>query len=89
MQGYLETGEDLLEGHSRSQQFKFYMDSSGWPLMEYKNLCTNRDWLPKGNKGIRLWFETEDGLLKCYYMHAYIMLILLSYNGYVIDVSFY
>ena len=35
--GYLGSGGDFLSGHSKSQQFKFYMDSSGWPLMEYKN----------------------------------------------------
>ena len=64
MQGYFETVEDFLEGHSRSQQFKFHMDSSGLPLMEYKNLCIDIDWLPEGGKGIRLWSETEDGLPK-------------------------
>ena len=58
--GYLGAGGDFLEGHSRSQQFKFYMDSSGWPLMEYKNLCTERNWLPEHGNGIRLWSETED-----------------------------
>jgi hypothetical protein len=62
--GYMGTGGDFLEGHSRSQQFKFHMDSSGWPLMEYKNLCTDREWLPDHGKGIRLWSETEDGLPK-------------------------
>jgi hypothetical protein len=36
--GYLDTSRDFLEGHSRFQQFKFYMDSNGWPLMGYKNL---------------------------------------------------
>ena len=41
VEGYLGTSGDFLEGHSKCQQFKFYMDSSGWPLMEYKNLCTN------------------------------------------------
>jgi hypothetical protein len=59
--GYLGTGGDFLGGHSKSQQFKFYMDSSGWPLMEYKNLCTDKNWLPEHGKGIRLWSETEDG----------------------------
>lgn len=60
VEGYLGTGGDFLEGHSTSQQFKFYMDSSGWPLMEYKNLCTDKEWLPNHGKGIRLWVETED-----------------------------
>ena len=64
MEGYLGTGGDFLEGHSRSQQFKFHMHSDGWPLMEYKNLCTDKDWLPKHGNGIRLWGETDDGLPK-------------------------
>jgi hypothetical protein len=29
--------------------------------MEYKNLCTDKKWLPEDGKGIRLWSETEDG----------------------------
>ena len=61
LNGYLGRGGDFLEGHSKSQQFKFYMDSTGWPLMEYKNLCTDKNWLPEDGKGIRLWSETEDG----------------------------
>src|SRR5579875_164178 len=36
------------------------MDSSGWPLIEYKNLCTDKNWLPEDGKGIRLWSETKD-----------------------------
>ena len=59
--GYLGTCGDFLEGHSTSQQFKFYVDSSGWPLMEHKNLCTYIKWQPEDGKGIRLWFETTDG----------------------------
>ena len=61
VQGYLGTSGDSLEGHSNAQQFKFYKDSSGWPLMEYKNVCTDENWLPLDGKGIRLWAETEDG----------------------------
>lgn len=61
VEGYLGTGGDFLEGHSTSQQFKFHMDSNGWPLMEYKHLCTDLDWLPEHGNGIRLWSETEDG----------------------------
>ena len=59
--GYLGTGGNFLEGHSFSQQFKFSMNSDGWPIMEYKDLCTDKDWLPENGKGIRLWNETEDG----------------------------
>ena len=61
VQGYLGTSGDYLEGHSKAQQFKFHMDSEGWPIMEYKNVCNEVEWLPKGGKGIRLWSATEDG----------------------------
>ena len=61
VEGYLGTSGDFLEGHSTCQQFKFYMDSTGWPLMEYKNLCTGPKWLPEHGNGICLWSETEDG----------------------------
>ena len=59
--GYMGSSGNFLEGHSGSQQFKFCMDSDGWPIMEYKNLCTDSEWLPEHGKGIRLWNETEDG----------------------------
>ena len=62
VEGYLGTRGDELEGHSKAQQFKFFKDSSGWPLMEYKNLCTDPKWLPAHGNGIRLWCESEDGL---------------------------
>ena len=42
------------------QQFKFHMDPSGWPLMEYKHMCTDKKWLPEDGKGIQLWSETEE-----------------------------
>jgi len=61
MQRYLGTGGDFLEGHSAAQQFKFYRHSSGWPLMEYKHLSTDKKWLPEHGRAIRLWSETEDG----------------------------
>jgi hypothetical protein len=61
VEGYLSTGDDSLQGHSQAQQFKFYKDSNGWPLMQYKILCTDVDWLPKEGGGIRLWKERTDG----------------------------
>jgi hypothetical protein len=64
VEGYLHTGDDSLQGHSQAQQFKFYKDSNGWPLMQYKILCTDIDWLPKEGGGIRLWKETSDGCPK-------------------------
>ena len=61
VQGYLHTGDDSLQGHSQAQQFKFYKNANGWPLMQYKILCTDSDWLPKEGGGICLWKETFDG----------------------------
>ena len=61
VEGYLCTRRDALAGHTNAQQFKFYRNANGWPLMQYKLLCTDNEWLPKEGGGIRLWKETEDG----------------------------
>ena len=61
VEGYLCTGHDALAGHTNAQQFKFYRNGNGWPLMQYKLLCTDNQWLPKEGGGIRLWKESEDG----------------------------
>jgi hypothetical protein len=58
---YLCSGNDALQGHTNAQQFKFYKDANGWPLMQYNLWCTNSEWLPKENGGIWLWQETADG----------------------------
>jgi hypothetical protein len=47
--------DEALEGHTKAQQFKFYVDSSGYLVMKYKILCTNNDWLPKEGRGIQFW----------------------------------
>ena len=52
VEGYLGRGGQNLEGHSKMQQFKFHMDPSGWPVMEYKHMCTDKKWLPEDGKGI-------------------------------------
>jgi len=52
--------DDSLQGHSQALQFKFYKDSNRWPLMQYKVLCTNINWLSKESRGIHLWKETLD-----------------------------
>jgi hypothetical protein len=62
--GYLCSGNDALQGHTNAQQFKFYKDDNGWPLMQYKIWCTDSEWLPKENRGIWLSQETADGCLK-------------------------
>ena len=58
---YLCTGRDALAGYTNAQQFKFYRNGNGWPLMQYKLLCTDNEWLPKEGGGIWLWKKTEDG----------------------------
>lgn len=48
-------------GYTKAQKFKFYLDSSGCPVIKYKILCTNMDWLPKEGGGIKLWQEDSEG----------------------------
>ena len=59
--GYLCCGRDALIRHTNAQEFKFYRNANGWPLMQYKLLCTNNKWLPKEGGGIWLWKQIEDG----------------------------
>jgi hypothetical protein len=35
--------DEALEGHTKAQQFKFFVDSNGWPMMKYKIFCTDDD----------------------------------------------
>jgi hypothetical protein len=57
-------GNDALQGHTNTQQFKFYKDGNGWPMMQYKLWCTDSEWLPKENGGIWLWQKMADGCPK-------------------------
>ena len=50
----IAVGEHALLGHTKAEQFKFYVDASGCPVMKYKLLCTDDDWLPQDG-GIKLW----------------------------------
>jgi hypothetical protein len=59
--GCIAEGNGALEGHTKAQQFKFYVDSKGCPMMKYKILCTDTDWLPKEGGGIKLWRDDEEG----------------------------
>jgi hypothetical protein len=54
-------GDEALEGHTKAQQFKFYVDSTGCLVMKYRILYTDPDWLPKEGGGIKLWREDEEG----------------------------
>jgi hypothetical protein len=59
--GCIAQGDEALEGHTKAQQFKFYVDSTGCLVMKYRILCTDPDWLPKEGGGIKLWREDEEG----------------------------
>ena len=48
-----------LSGHSKGRQFRFFVDTDGWPLMQYKLKCTDRTWLPRNKPGVRLWQADE------------------------------
>ena len=52
--GKLNDGNDILIGHTKPQQVKFYLNSTGYPIMMYKMLCTNADWLGENDRGIKL-----------------------------------
>ena len=55
-------GEESLMGHTKVHQFKFYVDSTGTPVLKYKIYCHNENWLPKGEgNGIKLWKEDSKG----------------------------
>jgi hypothetical protein len=35
---YIAEGDEALEGHTKAQKFKFFVDSNGCPMMKYKIL---------------------------------------------------
>ena len=47
-------------GHTKAQQFKFYVDATNCPVMKYQLLCTNGNLLPRDG-GIKLWKEDSKG----------------------------
>ena len=59
--GSFVDGNKILVGHMRPQQMKFYLDSTGCPVMKYKHLCTDIDWLGIDSNGIKLWKEDDEG----------------------------
>ena len=49
-------------GHTKVHQFKFYVDSTGTPVLKYKIYCHDEEWLPRGEgNGIKLWKEDSEG----------------------------
>ena len=61
IEGNFNDGNDLLVGHTKPQQVKFYLDSTGCLVMKYKMLCTDADWLGENGRGIKLWKEDAEG----------------------------
>jgi len=59
--GSLLDGDESLTGHTKAQQFQFYLNSTGVPIMKYKKYITDSDWLPKEGEGIKLWREDFKG----------------------------
>ena len=55
-------GEESLMGHTKVHQFKFYVDSTGIPVLKYKIYCHDEEWLPRGEgNAIKLWKEDSKG----------------------------
>ena len=65
IEGSLKDGNDILVGHTKPQQVKFYLDSIGCLVMMYKMLCTDADWLGENGRGIKLWKEDAEGRSLC------------------------
>jgi hypothetical protein len=59
--GYIVEGDEALEGHTKAQQFKFFVDSQSCLMMKYIIFCNDNDWLPKEGGGIKLWREDKEG----------------------------
>ena len=52
IEGSFNDGNDLLVGHTKPQQVKFYLDSTECPVMKYKMLCTDADWLGENGEAL-------------------------------------
>jgi hypothetical protein len=56
---HIPSGKDRIIGHTKAQQFKFYVQDDGWPVMQYKVLSTHDEWLPKD--GVKMWKSNIKG----------------------------
>jgi hypothetical protein len=54
-------GDEALRGHSRAQQFNFFVNFSGCFMMKYRIHCSDSDQLPKEGGGMKLWREDKEG----------------------------
>jgi hypothetical protein len=58
IRSFIGMSRKQLVGHSNGRQYKFFVDDSGWPIMQYKLKCTNTTWEPKD--GLKLWKEDAE-----------------------------
>jgi len=45
IEGFFLNGDEAFVGHTMAQQFKFYFNSAGIPIMKYKRYYTDSNWL--------------------------------------------
>ena len=57
IEGAILDKEEVLVGHTKPQQVKFYLDGTGCHKMKYKLFCTDVEWLGEGGAGIKIWKE--------------------------------
>ena len=61
IEGVILDKEEVLVGHTKPQQVKFYLDAMGCSRMKYKLFCTDVEWLEEGGAGIKIWKEDAQG----------------------------
>ena len=61
IEGAIVDKEEVLVGHTKPQQVKFYLDGTGCPRMKYKLFFTDVEWLGEGGAGIKMWKEDAQG----------------------------
>lgn len=54
IEGSFKHGDEALDGHTKAQQFKFFLDSNGCSVVKYKISHTDVDWEFKDNTRIKL-----------------------------------
>ena len=55
---YIGMNKKQLVDHSNGRQYKFFVDDNRWPIMQYKQACTDTQWLPK--ERLKLWKEDAE-----------------------------
>ena len=61
IQDSIREGDEAIVGHTKAQQFKFYVDSTRSHVMKYKRFCTDMYLLPKEGSEMQLWQEDSEG----------------------------